>query len=251
MNPVEIDFLFVTSSIMLASVTWISFLVEIMCEIMWESSRSCSMRITDRRFPTTRHDVHSWLLSLVRNNLLCTYIINCSFISLVKHVSEVLLSDYHHSFFPMFSTRNRRCTCTMITDNTDDNTVRQMSIIARFKLQWSASTYYFKLYIRQSSRRIGISEMGEYLGDAVVGSSTRMIEEKERAVQLTMRGDGQFLNSDARSVARMHIEFDGLSYSVCSSKGKYAKLARETKLKFYSLWCEKWATAKYEKDDWS
>ncbi|XP_043528452.1 ATP-binding cassette sub-family G member 4-like isoform X1 [Frieseomelitta varia] len=62
--------------------------------------------------------------------------------------------------------------------------------------------------------------MGEYLDDAAVGSSTRMIEEKGRAVQLTIGGGEQFLNSDARSVARMHIEFDSLSYSVCSSKGK-------------------------------
>ena len=72
--------------------------------------------------------------------------------------------------------------------------------------------------------------MGEHLGDATVSSSTRMIEEKERAVQLTMGEGEQFLNSDGRSVAKMHIEFDSLSYSVCSSKGKYAKFKREIQL---------------------
>lgn len=61
--------------------------------------------------------------------------------------------------------------------------------------------------------------MGEYLSDATVSSSTRMIKKKERAVQLTMGKEEKLLNSDTQS-ARMHIEFDSLSYSVCSSKGK-------------------------------
>ncbi|CAD1468626.1 unnamed protein product [Heterotrigona itama] len=65
--------------------------------------------------------------------------------------------------------------------------------------------------------------MGEYLSDAI-GLSARMIEEKERAVQLTMGEDEKFLNSDARSVDKMYIEFDNLSYSVCSSKGNVATL---------------------------
>ena len=48
-----------------------------------------------------------------------------------------------------------------------------------------------------------------------------MIGEEECTVQLTMGEDQKFLNSNSQSVTKMHIEFDNLSYSICSGKGKY------------------------------
>ncbi|XP_017753169.1 PREDICTED: ATP-binding cassette sub-family G member 4-like isoform X2 [Eufriesea mexicana] len=59
--------------------------------------------------------------------------------------------------------------------------------------------------------------MGGYLNNANVHSTVRMLDEEGCTIQL--RDDQNFLNSDTRSVTKMHVEFDNLSYCVYFSKG--------------------------------
>ncbi|XP_003396323.2 ATP-binding cassette sub-family G member 4 isoform X1 [Bombus terrestris] len=63
--------------------------------------------------------------------------------------------------------------------------------------------------------------------NAIVNPSARMIGEEECTVQLTMGEDQKFLNSNSQSVTKMHIEFDNLSYSICSGKEKSKRILED------------------------
>ncbi|XP_060833124.1 ATP-binding cassette sub-family G member 4-like isoform X3 [Bombus pascuorum] len=69
--------------------------------------------------------------------------------------------------------------------------------------------------------------MEAHHNNAIVNPSARMIDEEECTVQLTMGEDQKFLNPDSQSVTKMHIEFDNLSYSICSGKEKSKRILED------------------------
>lgn len=68
--------------------------------------------------------------------------------------------------------------------------------------------------------------MEEHHYDTIVDSTIKMIDKERCTIQL--RDDQNFLNPNNQPITKMYIEFNNLSYTVHSNKGKYFHFYKES-----------------------